>query len=183
MAKASRVGDLGNNRVQRFVYAGTPDGRIRLGKGTYVGDNVYTLTAAGQAKTGSKAPGKTVKFGILVQNDSASTADSFKLLATGLASAMYTVTYFKGTTNITAAVVAGTYTTSSLAPGATVLIRVKVKINSSATPGSSTTRLFIITSVADGTLARRGEVHGAAPLSRGIRAACSAVRGSHRASG
>jgi hypothetical protein len=62
---------------------------------------------------------------------------------------MYSITYFRGTTNITAAVVAGTYTTSSLSPGSTYLITAKVKVNSNATKGSSVTRLVTITSVGD----------------------------------
>ena len=53
--------------------------------------------------------------------------------------------YFHGTTNITAAVVAGTYRTGSLAPGATYLITAKLPA------GGSVTRLVTITSVADPT--------------------------------
>jgi len=60
---------------------------------------------------------------------------------------MYTVRYFRGTTEITAAVLAGTYQTTSLAPGTTFLIKAKVKVKSSATTGSSVTRLVTITSV------------------------------------
>ena len=81
--------------------------------------------------------GKTVKFSVSVQNDSSSASDTFKLLATGTVSAMYTVKYFHGTTNITAAVVAGTYTTPSLGVGASYVITVKVKVNTSATVGST----------------------------------------------
>ncbi len=128
-----------------------PDGRIRKGTGAYVGNNIYNTTGVGQAKTGAKARGYTIRFGISVQNDSTTGADSFRLIATGTASAMYAVTYWRGTTDITAAVVAGTYTTPSLAPGAKYLITVKVKVKSSATKGSSTTRLVTITSVGDGS--------------------------------
>ena len=128
-----------------------PDGRIRLGTGAYIGDNVYNTTGVNQAKTGSKAKGKTVKFSISVQNDSAASADTFKLIATGTASAMYTVKYFHGTTDITAAVVAGTYTTPTVAAGGAYVITVKVKVNTTATVGSSITRLVTIASVGDNT--------------------------------
>jgi len=130
--------------------AAKPDGRIRKGTGAYVGNNIYNTTGLNQAKTGAKARGATVTFGISIQNDGSGT-DSFRLSATGTASSMYTVTYFRGTTDITAAVVAGTYTTPSLAPGATYLVTAKVKVNQSATKGSSTTRLVTVASVADGT--------------------------------
>ena len=73
------------------------------------------------------------------------------MLASGAAATGYTVTYFHGTTNITSAVVAGTFTTSSLGVGATYLITAKVKITSSAPTGSSFTRLVTITSAHDGT--------------------------------
>ncbi|MEP7379436.1 MAG: fibronectin type III domain-containing protein [Chloroflexota bacterium] len=127
-----------------------PDGRIRLGTGTFIGNNIYNTTGLNQAKTGAKLRGATIKFGISIQNDGSS-ADSFRLAVSGASSAMYTVTYWHGTTNITAAVVAGTFSTPSLAPGKTYLVTVKVKVNSSATKGSSTTRLVTISSGGDPT--------------------------------
>ena len=87
-------------------------------------------------------------FGISIQNDGTS-ADSFTVKATGTATSKYTVKYFQGTTDITAAVVAGTYSTRSLAPAATYLITAKVTVKSSATVGSKVTRLVTITSVGD----------------------------------
>ena len=128
----------------------SPDGRIRKGTGAFVGNNVYNTTGLNQTKTGAKLRGYTIKFGISIQNDATAT-DSFGLTVSGLASAKYTLTYWHGTTDITAAVVAGTFTTPSLAPGAKYLVTVKVKVASSATKGSSTTRLVTITSVGDPT--------------------------------
>ncbi len=58
------------------------------------------------------------------------------------------MTYSRGTTNITSAVVAGTYRTASLAPGATYLIRARITIKGS---GIGVTRLVTIRSVADTT--------------------------------
>ena len=125
-----------------------PDGRIRKGSGAFIGDNVYNTTGLDQTKTGRATRGSTIIFGISNQNDG-NVSDRFKLAATGAATAMYGVRYLRGTTEITAAVVAGTYKTPSLAPGAKYLITAKVKVKSSATVGSSVTRLMTISSVAD----------------------------------
>lgn len=127
-----------------------PDGRIRKGSGSFIGNNVYNVTGVNQTRTGSAARGNTITFGISVQNDSTASG-AFTLKATGTATTAYTVTYFRGTTDITAAIVAGTYTTPGLAAGAKYLITAKVKVKSSATVGSSVTRLVTITSVSDGT--------------------------------
>jgi CSLREA domain-containing protein len=127
-----------------------PDGRIRTGKGTLIGNNIYNTTGTNQTKTASKAPGTTVKFGISIQNDSAA-SDHFSVAASGQAITGYAVKYFRGTTDITAAVVGGTYTTPVLSPGSTLLITAKVKVKSTAAAGSSVTRLVTLTSVGDGT--------------------------------
>ena len=150
------VGDCANNMpgyVPRACLENgyLPDGRIRRGTGAYIGNDIYDATGAREVKTVAAAPGSTITFGISVQNDSAVHSDSFTLLASGTASDMYKVTYFKGTTNITAAIVAGTYTTPALAPGATYLITAKVKVTASAAAGSSVTRVLTITSLGDGT--------------------------------
>jgi CSLREA domain-containing protein len=127
-----------------------PDGRVRKGSGSLVGDNVYNSTGLNQTKSGSTTPGNTIKFGISVQND-ATTSDQFKVHATGVSATGYAIKYFHGTADITAAVVAGTYTTPALATGGTFLITAKVKVTSTAATGSRVTRLATITSVADAT--------------------------------
>lgn len=124
-----------------------PDGRIRNGSGSFIGNNIYNTTGGHQTRKGSAAPGNTITFEIQAQNDGPS--DSFTILATGAATAKYRVRYFHGTTDITAAVVAGTYTTPVLAPGDKYLITARVKVKSSATAGSSITRVVTITSVGD----------------------------------
>ena len=125
-----------------------PDGRIRLGAGTLVGNDVYGTTGAGQSRTGSAARGHAISFGISVQNDGTS-SDRIKVKATGTAATGYTVSYFRGASDITAAVVAGSYTTPSLAPGATFLITAEVNVKSHAAAGSRVTRLVTLTSVGD----------------------------------
>jgi hypothetical protein len=126
-----------------------PDARIRKGSGKLVGNNIYNTTGLNQSKVGSAAKGSTISFGISVQND-ATNSDAFKVAATGTTTTGYTIKYFHGTTDITAAVVAGTYQTPTLAPTSTFLITAKVKIGSTAASGSTVTRLVTATSVGDG---------------------------------
>jgi hypothetical protein len=123
-----------------------PDGRIRLGTGSYVGNNIYNITGTNQTRTASAAPSASITFGISIQNDGTS-ADRFTVQATGTAVSGYAVKYFRRTTDITAAVVAGTYQTSSLAPLGTYLIMAKVTVKSTASVGSKVARLLIVTSV------------------------------------
>lgn len=137
-----------------------PDGRIRLGthgypgkatsyRATFVGNNVYNTTGAGQKATVenfNELDGAYHTFDISIQNDG-NRADRFKVRATGTATTGWTVTYSHGTTNITSSVVAGTYQTASLEPGATYLIRAKITVKS----GANVTRLVTIRSVADAT--------------------------------
>jgi hypothetical protein len=134
--------------IARWTLIRKPDGRIRLDTGTYVGNNVYNTTGLNQTKTGSATPGHTISFGISIQNDGNS-SDRFKLNATGTTATSYTVKYFRGTTDITAAVVAGTYQTPSLAAGATYFITAKVTVKTGAAVGSSVTRLVTISSIAN----------------------------------
>jgi hypothetical protein len=125
-----------------------PDGRVRVGAGAFVGDNVYNATGAGQSMTGSAAGGGTITFAISIENDG-NGYEPFEVQATGAATGAYTIRFFRGTADITAAIVAGTYRTPSLAPGGTYLITARVTVRSTATAGSSVTRLVTITSGAD----------------------------------
>ena len=127
-----------------------PDGRIKKGSGPLIGNNVYNLDGANQTRSGASAPGKTIVFSISIENDG-SAADRLTVLATGSSVAGYAIKYFHGTTNITAAVLAGTYQTASLRRSGTFLITVKVKVTTSAATGSSVARLITLTSVGDTT--------------------------------
>jgi uncharacterized membrane protein len=118
--------------------------------GSFNGDNIYNSDGAGQAVSKSAVKGKTVTFQIKIQNDG-SNADKFKVSAAGTASG-YTITYKKGTSNITAAVVAGTYQTPMLATTATIKLIVKVKITKQAVKNSTLSRLVTITSVSNASL-------------------------------
>jgi alpha-tubulin suppressor-like RCC1 family protein len=134
-----------------------PDGRIRLGThgypgkttsfhATYVGNNVYNTTAVGQRATVenfNELEGAFYTFDISIQNDG-TRADRFKVKATGAGTAGWTVTYSHGSTNVTSAVVAGTYQTPSLAPGAAYVITARI-----TNAGGNFARLVTIRSAAD----------------------------------
>jgi hypothetical protein len=128
-----------------------PDGRIRLGTGSLVGNNVYNTTGLRQTRTlnivGAPVVGVRYTFGISIQNDG-NRADRFKVKATGTATTSWTVKYYHGTTNITSSVVAGTYRTALLAPGAKYVITAKVSVITGDTP---VTRLVTMKSVANAT--------------------------------
>jgi hypothetical protein len=127
-----------------------PDGRIKKGStGTLAGNDIYNTSGTNQTRSASKAIGTSVTFYVSIQNDGAA-ADSFKVSGAG-STTMYSVRYYRGTTEITSAVVAGTYQTASLAVGSAVQIKAVVKVKSSATVGSSVSRLVTLTSTNDGT--------------------------------
>jgi hypothetical protein len=123
-----------------------PDGQIAIGIGSYVGNNIYNLTAAGQSKSKTVASGKKVTFMIKIQNDGGGAKDKFTVHATGSAVTGFTIKYLKGTTNITTAVNNGTFQVTKVAPGGSVTIKAVVTVGSSAAHGASVTRLVTITS-------------------------------------
>ena len=77
-----------------------PDGRIRKGTGSFVGNNVYNGTGFNQTRIGSTTPGHVITFGISGQNDSNS-AERIRFAASGTVVNGYTVRYFNGSTDIT----------------------------------------------------------------------------------
>ena len=109
----------------------------------WVGNNIYNTTGAYQTAkkrlVGAYSDGAYVAFAVTIQNDGAS--DRFKLRATGQGSI---VRYFHGTTNITSAVVAGTFRTPLLGRGAKYVISVRVDVEDAV-------RLLTATSIADTT--------------------------------
>ncbi|MEP6972802.1 MAG: RCC1 repeat-containing protein, partial [Actinomycetota bacterium] len=127
-----------------------PDGQIAKAKsGPYAGNDIYNTTGLNQTKSAKIAPGTTVSFYIQVQNDGNS-SDSFTLKGPGSDSG-FVVHYSKGTTDITTGVVAGTYSTTTVATDATVSFRITVKAGSSVTTGSKKTVRLLATSSGDST--------------------------------
>jgi hypothetical protein len=130
-----------------------PDGSIKIaGASTYLGNKVYSTIGTHQTTTATRRRGGKATFVIRVQYDG-TTTDSFRLKGPGGSSA-FGVHYYAGLTgsqDITAAVTAGTYRLSNLAPGATRVIRLVVTVRSSATIGSLRSWLVTATSAHDST--------------------------------
>ena len=141
-----------------------PDGRIRLQKIAYelfptekysrswIGNNIYNTTGQHQRARESwccETPGwQQWTFGISVQNDGTN-SDRIRVQATGTSLEGWVVKYYHGTTNITAAVVGGTFTTPLLTPGAEYSIKVKVRRDGDNYDTDNLRRLISLTSVGD----------------------------------
>jgi hypothetical protein len=115
----------------------------------WFGNNIYNTTATGQRaeyfdQQGVSYDGPIV-FRIRIQNDGART-DRFRVLAKGSTSG-YRVKFFRGTTDITVAVKAGTYKTPKLKPGAVYNIKARVTLRSDAVNRDKAVRLVTLTSM------------------------------------
>ncbi|MDX6481135.1 MAG: hypothetical protein QOG85_1645 [Gaiellaceae bacterium] len=116
-----------------------PDARIgAAAAGPFAGNNVYNAAGTNEGKTISVARGDSGTLYVDIQNDGLS-ADTLKLTGPGGAHG-FTLSYFQGSTNVTSQVLAGTYSTASLTPGAHVTIRVLIKVAS----GSAASGTFLI---------------------------------------
>jgi len=140
--------------------AAKPDGWIQLrthcgyGKCTaqnkpWLGNNIYNSTGANQTATTkyygtSLGVGEYDIYAVNIQNDG-SVSGRIKV---GAPSSSWLIKYYHGSTNITSAVVAGSYQTPSLAPGASYEITVKVDYDSM---DGTNTRLITLTSSASST--------------------------------
>lgn len=151
------IGLVGTPPVSAATPNHRPDGRILEPcdpqyedcQPTWFGNNIYNTTAVGQRagffdQQGVSYDGPIV-FRIRIQNDGART-DRFRVIATGSTSG-YRVKFFRGTTDITAAVKAGTYRTPTLAPGAVYKIKARVTLRPDAVNGDKAVRLVTLTSV------------------------------------
>lgn len=126
-----------------------PDGRIRNGQaGAWTGNNIYNTTGQNQKKQQSGGRNALRAYQLSIQNDSPTEDDVFTLDASAGSVARYTITYFDGALDVTAAIVGGTYVTPLLAPGAHHVIDIEVQYNNAAA-GSKVTRTVTITSNAD----------------------------------
>jgi hypothetical protein len=102
-----------------------PDSSIGVtSTGHYVGNNVYSPTGVGESRSVTITKGKTSTFYVKVQNDGI-VAAPFSVKGTGGAHGI-TVRYYRGATNITTHVRAGTYYTGTIAARASVLLRMVV---------------------------------------------------------
>ena len=127
------------------VANGRPDARIRRGTGALVGNDLYNTTGLNQTRNGAAGPGQTITYFVSTQND-APFAERLRVKGLG-STTRFTVQYRNpANVNITSQVVAGTYRTPVLAPGAIHLIRAVVTIHPSAPANASLTRTVTVTS-------------------------------------
>jgi hypothetical protein len=136
--------------VHRQLPQYRPDGRVRLSTVTALsGNDVYNTTGTDQTVSTTAGRGVLRTFVLSVQNDGA-VSDSYTLRGPG-SSTGFTVRYFAGTTNITTAVVNGTYRMNGVAPGAARSIQMRVTVGSGAAIGSQKSSPVTATSAGTGS--------------------------------
>lgn len=136
--------------LARFTSA-RPDGHISLAATSgYIGNDVYNSTAARQTKTAGVAKGRAKTFYIRGQNDGDST-DSIKIKGCG-SSRGFAVTYLSGTTNVTSAVVGGSFRLNNVRPGATKTLKARISVARSVSVNATKSCTIALTSVSKPTL-------------------------------
>ena len=143
---ASTIGGSTKNAFASWFRLRQPDGQIALGAGALVGKGVYNGNGAGQTVHTTVDKSRTATFKIKIRNDGFS-ADTFTVKGPG-SSGPFKPRYFSGTTNITAAVVAGTYSPGPVGPGGSRTIKLEVTVSPSATVGA--VRSFLVSATSTG---------------------------------
>jgi alpha-tubulin suppressor-like RCC1 family protein len=128
-------------------YPPQPDGLIRLGKGRFVGNDVYDYRLVAQGVVGAKPPGRTLRFTARMQNDSDET-DRF-VVKGQRSTAGVRLRYLSGRSDVTDRVVAGTWTTRSIEPGASRDLTVLATPTKRAVLGAPIVRTITIISRTD----------------------------------
>jgi alpha-tubulin suppressor-like RCC1 family protein len=137
----------GTRRTRVDAVVHRPDGLIRLGAGAFAGNDVYSATGTGQARSAHVGNRGTATFTVRVQNDG-NTTQTFTVKGLG-PTTRFAVTYRNGSVNVTSGVVAGTFTTAPLAPGATQNVTLTIKAKAGTPIGTTLNRLTTFTSTAD----------------------------------
>jgi hypothetical protein len=101
-----------------------PDAQIRSG-GPFAGGNVYNTSGAGQAMDRLAVRGSSARYDVLLENDGTGAGDQFTVTGGGNGSG-FVVRYFDGAADVTASVLAGTYQSPVVAPGAGHVLTLKV---------------------------------------------------------
>jgi len=101
------------------------------GSSTFFGNNIYNSDGSNQIAVANIARGGSATFQLKLQNDGTA-MDSFLLKGTASFSTRFTATYRSGSTDITEAVLAGTYPVNNLAAGASRIFTVQLKASSAA---------------------------------------------------
>ena len=105
--------------------------------GSFTGNNVYSSTGVGETRRVTIKRGSSGHAYIRVQNEGLLPA-AFKLKGTGSGTG-FVVHYYRGATNITSAVRAGTYVLPTTDPGGTSTIRIVVSVGKSGASGATFT--------------------------------------------
>ena len=140
-------GGLLNDAIAYFRLS-QPDALIKT-TGAFVGNGIYNATGASQTKSRSANQGANATFTVRIANDGLAT-DDYTILGRGN-QAGFTATYRRGTTDITAQVVAGTYVINDLAPGASVDITLRVRVGNGVANGVRKNWLVTATSTGGGS--------------------------------
>ena len=127
-----------------------PDGLVGFSASNLIGSEIYNTTGTGQTVTKTVSRGSSKTALIVVQND-ATVTTSFSVSGTP-GKPGFKVRYYADATEITDAVVAGTYTIADLPPGQSVMLKAKVVVKSGAVPGSKIKCAVTATSLASPTL-------------------------------
>lgn len=149
LAGYATVGANADFSVLRYLGAGyRGDAMIKLPNDlAYTGDDVYNANGLGQMRTSKGKLGGSVSYSYRVQNEGTG-SDSFRLSGCG-DSPGFTLSYLEGTTDITAAVRAGTYSLGPVPLGGAAAISVKIAVGPSATVGTAKSCKILATSAAD----------------------------------
>ena len=105
-----------------------PDNQIKNdGEPGYIGDDIYNADGSGQSKSQEVYPNVTATYQIKVEND-ADRNDGFTLghVSPGPVPSGWAVHYFDGAIEVTAQVMAGTYSTGDLSAGGSKVITLEV---------------------------------------------------------
>jgi arylsulfatase A-like enzyme len=117
--------------------------------GRYKGDNAYSAVPVKKQtqKHLSAVPGGQYQFFVTIQNDS-NLADSFALSADVTASTpgAMAATFWANGTDVTTAIMSGTYRTGNLAKAATMSLEIRVSVDPLAAVGDRQTILLRVTS-------------------------------------
>ena len=161
-ASASAASSVPSVEPSAAVVGAQPDGMIRLGPsgyagaptsvdhGPWLGNGIVNATGASQTAIWLNAgsamvAGTFYTYDISIRNVG-SGPDRFGVKVTGAATNAWVLSYRHGVTNIPATLVAGTFRTPSLAPGATYLFSARI---TNEQGGGLSDHLVSITSAAD----------------------------------
>ncbi len=109
-----------------------PDARIgSASSGPFSFNGVYSSTGVGETRTIFVTRGRSGSLYVNIQNDGL-VAAAFTVKGTGTARG-FTVRYYRGSTDVTTKVKAGTYSTGAIAARGSITLRVKVTLSTSTT--------------------------------------------------